>query len=213
MKLKFIIDRKYDEEIAKGMGFSEDVIKKISSEYKILLPVLKLTKTIYQKSWNEINDDFSKYIERVTGYKWSYPKYECVVSAAIMGASNWGDSSKIVRWWRENPYGMRRTTAHELILSHYFSIIKKNYSNEGLKDGQIWALAEIAAFALTSLTKESKKWWPWDAKYYTNHSYQHIVEIQNKLKPIFLERKNFDDYIKEGIKLIKKYPDMNPKSK
>ena len=108
---------------------------------------------------------------------------------------------------------MRRITAHELILSHYFEIIKRKYGHEKLKDGQIWALAEISSFALTSLPKDVKKWWPWNTKYYTNHNYPHIVDIQNKLKPIFLKSKNFDEYIRAGIKLIKKYPDIWPTKK
>lgn len=213
MKLEFTIDKKYDKGMAKAMNFPEGILKKIDADYKTFLPFLELTKKLYQKSWNEINQEFSKYIERETGYKWFYPKYECVVSVVHGGVSNWGNAPKIIRGWWENPYFMRRITAHELILSHYFEIHKRHYKDEKLKDGQIWALAEIAAFALTSLTKDVKKWWPWNTEYYTNHNYPHIVEIQNKLKPIFLKRKNFDEYIKEGIKLVRKHPDMWPVQK
>ena len=210
MKLEFTIDKQYDKKIAKSFGFSDRILKKIDEDYGTSLPFLESTKKIYQKSWNEINQEFSDYIEKETEYKWFYPKYECVVSVIHQGISNWGTAPKIVRHWNENPYFMRRITAHELILSHYFEIHKRHYKNEGLKDGQIWALAEIAAFALTSLTKDVKKWWPWNTEHYTDHNYPHIVEIQNKLKPIFLKRKNFDEYIKEGIRLIKKHPNMWP---
>lgn len=196
--------------MAKDFGFPEKILKKIDAQYKSSLPFLKLSKKLYQKSWDEINQGFSDYIEKQTGYTWFYPKYECVVSVIHPGISNWGTAPKIVRHWKENPYYMRRITAHELILSHYFEIHKRHYKDEGLKDGQIWALAEIAAFALTSLTKDVKKWWPWNTEYYTNHNYPHIVDMQNKLKPIFLKSKNFNEYIKEGIKLVKKYPDMRP---
>jgi hypothetical protein len=219
MKLKFIIDREYDESIlkdpecAKVFGFKKETLKKMEMIYKTSLPYLELTRKLYQKSWDEINDKFSEYVEKETGYKWFYPKYECVVSVRHEGISNWGEAPKIVRWWRENPYYMRTITAHELILSHYFEIYKRYYSKEGLKDGQVWALAEIAAYALLSLTPESKKFWPWDAIYYTNHDYPHIVEIQNKLKTAFLKRKSFDDYIRKGIFLVKEYPNMNPKGK
>ena len=213
MKLEFTIDKKYDKRMAKDFGFSNEVFKKIDATYKTSLPFLELTKDLYQKSWNGINKEFSDYIEKETGYKWFYPKYECVVSVIHPGISNFGTSPKIVRHWKENSYYMRRITAHELILSHYFEIYKRYYKDEGLKDGQVWALAEIAAFALTSLTKDVKKWWPWNTEYYTNHNYPQIVEIQNKLKTIFLKKKNFDEYIKEGIKLIRKYPDMSPAQK
>ncbi len=158
MKLKFVVDKKYDYKIAKAFGFSGEILSKIDLTYKTSFSYLKLTRKIYQKSWDEINDEFSRYIEKATGYKWFYPQYECVVSVVHSGVSNCGNAPKIVRCWIENPYFMRRITAHELILSHYFEIYKRHYKNEGLKDGQIWALAEIAAFALTSLTEDVKKW-------------------------------------------------------
>jgi len=142
-----------------------------------------------------------------------YKEYDCVVSVVHRGLSNWGNAPIIVRMWKLNPIKMRRITAHELILSHYFEIYKRHYKNEGLRDGQVWALAEIAAFALTSLTPEVKEFWSWNTEYYTNHNYPHIVEIQNKLKIAFLKRKDFDEYIRRGISLVKKHPKMNPNGK
>lgn len=210
MKLKFIIDKKYDKQKAKAFGFLKETLTKIDLLYNTSLPYLKLTTELYQRSWNEISQKFSGYIEKETDYKWFYPKYECVVSVIHSGISNWGTAPKIVRHWRENPYYMRRITAHELILSHYFEIYKRHYKNKGLKDGQVWTLAEIAAFALTSLTPEVKQFWPWNTEYYTNHNYPQIVSLQNKLKKVFIERKSFDDYILEGIKMVKKFKDIRP---
>jgi lipid A disaccharide synthetase len=66
-----------------------------------------------------------------------------------------------------------------------------------LTDGQVWALAEIAAFALTSLTDQVKEFWPWNTEYYTNHNYPHIVELQNELRQPFVKRRDFDEYIKK----------------
>jgi hypothetical protein len=208
MKLKFVIDKKYDANI-----FVPDKRERayIDDQYKKTLKVLKITQRLYQKSWNEINDAFSHYIEATTGYPWFYNTYECVISPVHRGISNWGTAPKIIRGWQENPYFMRRITAHELILSHYFEIYKRCYQSEDLTDGQVWALAEIAAFALTSLTHDVKKFWPWNTEYYTNHNYPHIVKLQNQLKPIFLKRKNFDIYMRKGIALVKKYPNMSPK--
>lgn len=105
---------------------------------------------------------------------------------------------------------MRRITAHELLISQYFEIYKRYYSIQGLKEGQIWALAEVAAFALTSLTSEVKKFWPWDTAYYTNHNYSQIVELQKKLKNSFLKRENFDDYNTQGMRLVRQYSGIKP---
>jgi hypothetical protein len=206
MKLKFILDKDYEKQFAED----KSTWQYIDEQHKSSLRILELTKNLYQKSWDEINDEFSDYVEKTTGYKWFYDSYECVVSVVHRGISNWGNAPIIIRGWEENPYSMRRTTAHELILSHYFEIYKNHYKDIELTDGQIWALAEIAAFALTSLTPTVKNFWPWDTEYYTNHNYPHIVGLQNELKIIFLSMKNFDEYIGKGISLIKKYPNMRP---
>ncbi len=182
MKLKFIIDQKYDRRIAREFECSKEVLLNIESQYKTSLKFLEITRKLYQKSWDEIGDRFSKYIEKKTGYGWFYPKYECVVSVAHRGISNWGVEPVIARGWKENPYSMRRITAHELIISHYFEIYKHHYVHKKLTENQVWVLAEIAAFALTSLTPDVRSFWPWDVEYYTNHNYPHIVALQNKLK-------------------------------
>jgi hypothetical protein len=207
MKLKFIIDEEYDKSFIKD----EKTLQRADELYKSSLKYIELTKKLYQDSWDEINNDFSDYIKKETGYDWFYDTYECVVSVIHRGFSNWGRAAKIVRGWQENPYFMRRITAHELILSHYFEIYRRHYSkDEDLTLNQVWALAEIAAWALTSLTNDVKKFWPWNTEYYAKHNYPQLVEIQNKLGPIFLKRKTFDDYIRAGIAEIKKYPEIGP---
>jgi hypothetical protein len=206
MKLKFTIDYSYDKKFVR----SKRQLRYLVSKYRPLLRYLKYSQKEYQKSWDEINDKFSNYIERTTGYKWFYPTYYCVVSAINPGISNWGDAPKIIRWWYDNPYGQRRITAHELIISHYFEIYNHHYKQYKLKDGQVWALAEIAAFALTSLCPETKKYWPWDISgYYTDHNYPQLVDLQLKLKKEFLKRQSFDGYIAAGIKLVKNL-DISP---
>lgn len=172
---------------------------------------------MYQESWNEINDKFSRFVEKTTGYKWAYKNYKCIISIIEPGWANYGESNKIMRWWKDNPYFMRRITAHELIEVHYFEIYNKNYKNEGLTEGQVWALAEIAAYTLTSLPKEAKKFWPWNTNYmgsyYQTTGYPQLDELRRKLKQPFLKRKSFDDYIKKGMELIKEYPKINSDSR
>lgn len=207
MKLKFIIDKEYDKKYVT----SKRQLKDLEEQYSLIMANMKYSQKEYQKSWDEIGQEFSDYIEKETGYKWFYKTYYCVVSAVHPGISNWGDEPKIVRWWYENAFVQRRITAHELILSHYFEIYKRHYKSSNLSDGQVWALAEIAAFALTSLTPEVKKFWPWDISgYYYNHNYPQIVELQKKLKSVFLKKNNFQEYISKGIKEVRKYQKIGP---
>lgn len=127
-----------------------------------------------------------------------------------MGFSNWGKSAKVAWWAYSNPYKLRRWASHEILLSNFFEIIKRYYVDEKITDGQIWALAEITAFAMCCFTALGKKLWPWDLEYSYTHNYPQIMELQKHLKSIFIERSNFNDYIKKAIKLVKEYPDMGP---
>lgn len=233
MKIKFVIDQEYDfqmiqhmlkgkdwEHRAKRMGIdldfansfnhskekpnnlTEELKKLVEKEYSKVLPFMEKTRDQYQQSWDEIIEDFSKTIEDLT-YPWFYNEYTCVVTHFNPGLSNW-DGNIIGRWWKENPYIQRRITAHEILLAHYFSIHKNHFDNSGLTDKQVWALAEIAGFALTGLEENLKKFWPWDNRgYYTDHNYPHIVQLQEQLRDPFLNRKNFNEYVEKGIELTK----------
>ena len=208
MKLVFVIDEKRDLQFVSGENFRAAIkgIHKNSKKY------LENAREMYQRSWNEVNDKFSDYIEKITGYKWFYKKYECVVSAVHPGLTNWGYAPKVVRQWRENPYYMRMITAHELIMSHYFEIIKRHYKEERLTDFQIWVIAEIAAFEIRQLPYLVKNFWPWEEfNDPFRHNHTNLIPLQKALTKIFPKRKDFDDYIKQGIKLVKrKYPDIAP---
>lgn len=168
MKLYFEIDKEYDWQCTKK--FTDISKKEFDLMYSNLQEPLEWSVVEFQKNWDLINDQFSEYIGKTMG-TWQNDLYICVLSVIHHGISNWGKSNKIVRGWWENPYKSRKITAHELIIPHYFYLYRKHYSDRNLTDGQIWALAEIAAFALTSKTNEVKNFWPWDIEYDINHNY------------------------------------------
>jgi len=210
MKLKFTIDKQYDILMAEEINISRKKLGWLKKQYENNYFILEYTRDEYQKAWDKINDKFSSYIEERTGYNWYYDVYECVISLIHPGISNWGKEPKIVRWIHENPYTQRRITAHELIISHYFEIYNCDFNQHKLRSGQIWALAEIAAYALCSLDKKALKFWPWDDLGYAyQHNYPQITNLQKKLRMVFL-KKNFNEYIERGIQLVKKYPKIKP---
>ncbi len=177
----------------------------VDKTYSVYLSYMEKTKVLYENSWKEIMDDFSKAVEQST-VPWFYDEYICILTHFNEGISNW-DGNVVCRWWKENPYLQRRITAHEILLAHYFSIHRKLYPNSGLKDLQIWALAEVAAFALVGLEKRINILLPYQVEgYYLGHNYPKIVDLQQALKEPFLKRKDFREYVEKGIELIKKYP-------
>lgn len=184
-------------------SLEEEFTKVVDRAYDECLPYIEKSKKLYQESWDEIIDDFSKTVAGLTK-PWFFKEYICVVTHFCRGVSNW-NGNIIGRTWKENYFTQRRITAHEIILAHYFSIHRNIYSDSGLKERQIWALAEIAAFALTGLEPRLQKFWPWDTRgYYTDHNYPELVDLQLELKEPFLKRKNFDDYIETGIEKVEK---------
>jgi hypothetical protein len=199
MELKFIIDKKYDLETVSNRSRVEERYKKIGQ-------FLQKTRVLYQKSWDEINDEFFRTTQGITCYAWKYKRYYCVVSLFHKGISNWG-GNKIARIWSENPYTMRKITAHELLISHIFTIFERDFQKERLTNKEKWSLAEISAFAICGLEKKMLKFWPWiteKEKYPLNHNYPELYDLQRKLKLIYKKKKTFKEFLREGIKIIKR---------
>ncbi len=173
------------ESRAKSMGIELSVAEKINKSnqekankliesiinqrYEAIGDKLETTRQWYQQSWDEINDDFFNFIAKKTSHNWQHQEYFCVVSVIHPGLSNWG-GNKIVRIWSENPFTMRRITAHELIISHIFSIFHN-----------FWP------------------WVPKHRLFYYDHNYPMLVELQKKLAEIYKKAKNFDEFLDKAI--------------
>ncbi|NQV12336.1 hypothetical protein HQ524_03150, partial [Candidatus Uhrbacteria bacterium] len=110
MKLTFVEDKEYDSQFAESLEEREGLDIAYDRDVE---PIARAIEG-YQKSWDSINDDFSRYVEDVTGHPWAHEEYECVVSPVHQGISNWNGSKRIVRWCKDDPLKMRHITAHEL---------------------------------------------------------------------------------------------------
>ena len=232
-KLSFIIDKEYDfnrflemlnsipekekSHFLKAAGFEIDLQNRIEMEkilppqkdemYKNAMKFLKKTAKLYQSSWNEIDSYFFKKVEKITGFPWQHTKYYCVVSPFNKGISNWG-GNKIVRTWSENPYYMRKITAHEVLISHIFTIFDRLNKWPNLNDQKKWVIAEISAWSITGLEEEMvKKCWPWineENRYPYNHNYQFLVPMQKELKKYYLDKKDFISYLIKAVEVAEK---------
>ncbi len=172
--------------------------------YSKLLPFMKKSAELYQKSWNEINDEFSNIIEEKTNCEWKYDEYLVVVSAFHPGISS-RKGNKVCKIWDENPYTQRRITAHEILMTHIWNILDTKFKHS-LSELKAWALNEVTTTAILSLEPELTKFWPWCPpyeNYLTN--YPQIWELRDKLKPLWVERKSFKDYMKNAIKITHEY--------
>ena len=231
MKLKYIVDQKYDALMiyqilsskngivdlkyqSENMDLDFEIVKKISkmksfanieSEIEKIVSkrylnsekYLNLSIEMYQQSWNEINDAFFGRLAEVTKFPIQHKTFECVLSDFHIGISNWG-GNRIIRSWKENPFTQRRITAHEIIISHFFSYIYKKHTK--IKDKhKIWELAEIFAFIVTGTDKIMTKFWPWDdSGSYTDHNYPELVKKQKALTEVY-SKKGFHEFVKVGF--------------
>lgn len=181
--------------------------ERVTNRYQAIGNKLNKTRDLYQSSWNEINNEFFTFIAERTGYAWSYKKYLCVVSAFHKGISNW-NGNVIARIWSENPYTMRKITAHELIITHIFFIFHHNKNIFGkIDDRKIWAIAEISAWCLTGLERKLIRLWPWitkEQRFPLKHNYPQLYSLQKKLKKIYIRKGNFRSFLEECAHYVKR---------
>jgi len=195
------IDFKTSLEISKIRNFNlakKIIFEIVDKQYYRLRNKLKDVKINYQKSWDQIDKQFFKRLEEITNFSVQYDHYYCVVSVFHIGISSWG-GNKIVRKYDEDYLKQRKITAHEIIISHFFSLMNEKYPN--IKDDQkIWQLAEIFAFAVTAKDKIFTKLWPWEKNDIDfDHNYKELISTQKKLAPILLSH-GLNEFIKVGLK-------------
>jgi hypothetical protein len=173
----------------------------VSKKYKEILTFIKNSVVGYQKSWDNINDDFSSMVEKKTGSPWKFKKYFCVVSAYHEGISSWG-GNVIARRWSINADTQRPVTAHELALSHFWSILEENSASKRWSNNKKWEYSEILSWCLLGLDNDFHKFWPWQLKKHSFplcHNYPQIVPLQKEMKKIYLASNNFVEFLGKSI--------------
>jgi len=193
-----------DIEIKLNKNNLEKAIKSlVDKKYKALFLFFENSSKSYQVSWNKINNDFYKMVALKTSFPWKYNKYYCVISAYHEGLSNWGGNT-VARIWSVNPDTQRKVTAHELALSHFWTILDNNKVAKEWSNNKKWKYSEILAWCLLDLDSDFHKFWPWLLRKHLfpeNHQYQEIIPLQRKLKKLYFESKNFPDFLEKVIKI------------
>jgi hypothetical protein len=182
---------------------TNDVVKiLIDNKYKKIVPFIKNSINDYQKSWDKINNAFCRLVELKTNTPWKYKKYYCIVSAYHEGISSWGGNT-IARRWSINADTQRKVTAHELALSHFWTMLEKNEISKKWPDDKKWRYSEIFSWCLLGLDKDFYKFWPWLLKrdlFPENHNYPELLPLQKELKKLYFECSNFPEFFKKAIK-------------
>jgi len=168
----------------------------VDARYKKHLPQMKRSLKEYKISWEPITTDFAQAVVSITEHPFFYPDYTCIVSAFHPGTSEWYGHT-ITRMYGEDPYKQRRITAHEIVLSQIFHIVRKYYSKEQIDDKKVWAISEITTvFVLNE--PELMKFWPW-SKNVTYLKMYSLGDKKRKMGKLWKERTSFTGYLKAAI--------------
>lgn len=218
------------ESRARSMGFDIEFAKRIKKAknyetiknelrpfvdkvYEKEIDSLKRSQSEYTNSWKPIIRRFSNQVVNFTDHPWFYSEYLCVVSAFHPGISDWY-GNKVVRKYNEDPIKQRWTTAFEIVLSHIFHIVREDYSKDQLADSRVWAFSEITTSFILQDPKMVRSFWPWKkirTNYFSKSNYPQLAGLEEKLRQIWGDRKDFHDYLSRSVPVLVKFTQMNKK--
>lgn len=164
-------------------------VKKIYQTYG---DFIEKTTKLYQDSWDEINDQFFNLILEKTKLNSHFPDYRCHVTAFFHGLSNWG-GNVIVRGWKENPFTMRKITAHEVAIAYLWNHLKNIFPNNS--NDKHWKISELVAWVVLSYDEDFIKLWPWFIDKGGLQNYPQLVVHIDKVKDIYFSTKDFKEFL------------------
>lgn len=155
-----------------------------------------------EKEWRKIEKQYFESVEKVTGHRWAHKEYKVILTKYIIGFCSQFTPDANHVFVRQSTRGIAKNyiTAHELFHSHYFKIVENK--NECL--GYTEYNENCAVLAL--LFTEVKKLFPdFDQKVVQSciQSHPRAAKYFKQLLKVWKSRKNFEDYLKQSLKVVK----------
>lgn len=213
------MDKASGQKKANGVGMSNDLYKKLleAKDYQDIKKDLEgflnkkysevendfdKTANEYQEEWDKIGDIFSKEIVKITQNDWFHDVFYVVLSPINKGVSSTG-GNKVVRSMFEDAKEQARITAHEILMSHIWSILFEKYGEtaRGDKHTHYWALNEITTTAILGLEESINNLWPISQKGFDGFlsNYRKLKDVKNALKELYLKKSSFPEFLDGGI--------------
>lgn len=145
--------------------------------------------------WEEINNEFFKEVERVTGFKWKYKIYKCHLSSTFICGGCYDFPNVVSVFPRIKHASVLDTLFHELAHLHFWDTIdelkiKYNKKEKLTAQGKVWDLSEIAVnYPLQKIKIKGYK--P------EFHIYPQHKKIWNKIKKYW--NLDFKDFILKSL--------------
>lgn len=196
------IDLSLAQRISKMKSWEEASVvinELVNAKYEKVLPEMKKSVHEYGESWKSITAGFAEDVKEITGHAFFYPEYTCVVTAFHPGLSSWY-GNEVARIYGKDPFKQRRITAHEIVLSHVFHIVRKYYTKEQIDDKKVWAIAEITTVFILN-EPELMKFWPWskDVTYLKNYNLKEQIQ---QLALFWKGKSDFRDYLDKVVSAL-----------
>ncbi len=180
--------------------------KYVSKRYQPLEQEFKQALKGYAQTWSEIDTVFSKRVPEITSHNWFHDKFFVVLSPFNTGVSSFGED-KVLRGLFVPTGEHTRITAHEILISHIWSILYERFGEEAEKDENFyyWGLNEITSNAILGLDTTLNELWPRHLRGYDSYlyNYPHLQKAKDLLKDLFINRETFNEYLSNGIKWFK----------
>ncbi|HNY25032.1 MAG TPA: hypothetical protein PKJ33_00580 [Alphaproteobacteria bacterium] len=173
----------------------------LHQKYKEFSAELKQSLKFHKKFWKKNSPFYKEKIERILGHK--MPTYSIRLNIQTGGISNWSGTNISINAFE---YLQRFKTGHmirdiiwESMLSQTFIDIRKKHSKKVINDFNVWGISELTAtigIYQTDISPTSV----WDI------GYKELVLYQNKIRELYRNRKNFEDYLDKVVEYFKKNP-------
>ncbi len=167
--------------------------------------ILFSKKELFQSNWNIINDIFEKETESAVGLKWKYEKYIVIISLFHSGISNTLGNS-VYLWIYDDLDIHLRVTAHELLMTHIWQYIFKNFPEKDIYDNwnKYWSINEITTTFILGIESKLNNLWSDRMKGYENflQNYPQLIKNRDLLVNRYKNRDSFKGFIDYGLSIF-----------
>lgn len=185
---------------------TEDIINYFKLNKESILKKLKKNKEKIERVWKPFEKKFFEDIINLTNFEWKFKTYKCFLSCAWAGRYFFPKNEIEVFGFLKDVDTLN-TIAEELFHLHFWNgmeligIDVKFLGNVcySEKEKELWFFSEaVVGFVLPEIGFYKNyewftPWWEADPK---------IKEIYYNLKPLWDNRKNFQDFLERSIKVI-----------
>ena len=179
---------------------TEEIIEFFEDNREEIERKLLKRKNAIEKAWREINDLFFSEIERITGQKWRFRRYECHLCSVWAGAYDiYKNNISVFGFFSKADY--LATIAEELLHLHFWEILKKfgirmeDKDWDNFEENFYWQLSECIPCLIFSHSDVRLR-----LKFGKYPDWKELKGLFKKVKPKWKTRKGFMDFLKNVLK-------------